>query len=552
MFHLPEDLTSLDRAALSALLETLRADFRTEISRKRDADEGALDVEALKATYATARQSVLSLIALADEEDPVTPEPAKAEVEPVEVETVEEPEPKPVVEDEVDPPAEVEPVEEAAASTKPVVTTTGLSTTPTKVVERRSEAEVFKVVAPVAGKKAGERFTSWAEAGAALAAVASDTRGSGMKHYVGAAEAQIPDIMKLDASQGGMARIGHNLQMLEQADEVTAALCAPLPTVYGLACDNVTRRPVKGSLPTYQAPRGGVSIMSSPTLEDITGGYGIWDRDDDANPNATKEACQTIRCNTPSDYYMYAVYRCMTVKNMLAATYPELVEAWLNRLQARWARMAEIQLLEAMAVEATTITAHTLGYNATTSIATNLLNYLVGYQNLQRWDVPEFEMWAPRNLMYAIKADMMRRRRTDGGFFSVPSDAQVNALFTSVGVTPHWFIDTPSWATPIPKLQVSGRLGQFTRNLEILIAPRGKFAVIDRGELNFGVNNVMRDNTSLSKNEYTLFYENWEGIVNTTSCPAHILEFDNLCFNGQQIADVVGNCEGYDEVGAAS
>ncbi|MCD6056556.1 MAG: hypothetical protein K0R44_28 [Thermomicrobiales bacterium] len=547
MFQLPEDLTSLDRAALSALLATLRSDFRTELSRKRGEDEGALDRSALQAEYTEARETVLSMIATFDEVDPAdAPEPPAVPADDEVVDPPAAPE-----EEEVDPPVEPEPDDEAAVSTKPVVTTTGLATTPTNVAERRSEAEVFKALATVAGKKQGERFSSWAEAGAALMAMAADTRGSGMKHYVGSAAAQIPDIMKLDEGKGGMARIGDNLKLMEQ-DEVTAALCAPLPTVYGLACDNVTRRPVKGSLRTYQAPRGGVQIMSSPTLEDIKTGFGIWDRDDDANPAATKEACQTIKCNTPSSYYMYAVYRCMTVKNMLAATYPELVEAWLNRLQARWARMAEVQLLEAMAVDTTVVEAHTLGYNASTSIITNLLNYLALYQELQRWDVPSFEAWIPRWALYAIKADMMRRRRTDGSFAGVPSDAQVNALFTSVGVTPHWFIDTPSWATPIPKFQVTGRLGQFTRNLEILIAPTNKFAVIDRGELNFGVNNVMRDNTSLSKNEYTLFYENYEGIVNTTSCPAHVLEFNNLCFNGQQIADVVLNCEGYDEVGAAS
>jgi hypothetical protein len=342
-----------------------------------------------------------------------------------------------------------------------------------------------------------------------------------------------------------------NLRLFEQ-EELTAALCAPLPPVYDVGCFSTTRRPVKASLPTYRAPRGGVTIMSSPTLEDITGGFGIWDRDDDANPNAVKEACQTIRCNSPQSYYMYAVYRCMTVKNMLAMTYPELVEAWLNRLAARQARLAETQLLEAMAVDTTNIQGHTTGYNATVNIVRNLLHYLTGYQDLQRWDVPEFEVWLPRWAFYAIKADMVSRRRTDGGFFSVPSDAAVNALFSSVGFTPHWYIDTPSWATPVPRLQVSGQLGQFTRNLEMLVAPRGKFAVIDRGELNFGVNNVMRDNTSLSKNEYTLFFENWEGIVNTTTCPAHIIDLNNLCFNGQQIADVVLNCEGGDEVGAAS
>jgi hypothetical protein len=540
MYKLPEDLKGLGADELKALPGEIRAAYRAKLEAggltKDELTALREEHEELQDTVSTEAARRKALEDAADPEPVVDPTPEPAEEDPeVEVDPAAQPAPA----EETDPPVE--------AGVRPVVTTVGLETTPTQVAPSRKplEAAIFRAHAGVAGKARGDSFTNWADVAATLMETAKETHGSGRKHVVGVAEGNFDPRMVLGDS------MHENLKLFER-DEITAALCAPLPPVYDLACMNTTRRPVKASLPTYRAPRGGVTVMSSPTLEDITTGFGIWDRDDDANPNAVKETCQTIQCNSPSSYYMYAVYRCMTVKNMLAMTYPELVEAWLNRLAARQARLAETQLLEAMAVDTTTIQAHTLGYNASVSIITNLLNYLVGYQELQRWDVPEMDAWVPRWLLYAIKADMMRRRRTDGGFFSVPSDAAVNALFTGVGITPHWFIDTPSWATPVPRLQVTGQLGQFTRNLEILVAPRGKFAVIDRGELNFGVNNVMRDNTSLSKNEYTLFFENWEGIVNTTSCPAHVLEFNNLCFNGQQIADVVINCEGGDEVGAAS
>jgi hypothetical protein len=100
-----------------------------------------------------------------------------------------------------------------------------------------------------------------------------------------------------------------------------------------------------------------------------------------------------------------------------------------------------------------------------------------------------------------------------------------------------------------------GVLNLLPRTLEILVAPAGKFAVIDRGELAIGVtgNNIYRDNTSNSRNEFTFFFENFEGVVNTTSCPAYKLEL-SACWNGIQIDDVVIDCEGndYSNVGSGS
>jgi hypothetical protein len=159
----------------------------------------------------------------------------------------------------------------------------------------------------------------------------------------------------------------------------------------------------------------------------------------------------------------------------------------------------------------------------------------------------------PRMLKYAIKADIMRRRSTTGRV-SAPSDADIDQMFRDVGVEPVWYLDTPAWATPTPSMKVAGKLGNFTRNVEILLAPRGKFAMMDRGELSIGVqgNHLYRDTAQLMRNEFTMFWENFEGLVDTDSCPAGLLRLNNLCFNGQQIADIVINCEGGDEVGPAS
>jgi hypothetical protein len=156
--------------------------------------------------------------------------------------------------------------------------------------------------------------------------------------------------------------------------------------------------------------------------------------------------------------------------------------------------------------------------------------------------------------MTGLKADQVSRRNTNGSVLRVPSDGEINALFTDAGFSPHWFLDRPSWMTPLPAFDVGGKLADFPRNIEMLIAPRGKYALMDRGELNIGVsgNGMYRDNESNRHNNFTFFFENFEGVVDTTSCPAHIVELNNVCWNGQQIADVVIDCEGDDEIGIGS
>lgn len=404
--------------------------------------------------------------------------------------------------------------------------------------------------APGYGSGDGDTFADWRElAQSMLDAAEGLDPSSDRKHYL----AGIPGRFAAGRVLGDNSFF--NLQQF-QPDEVMAAMCAPLIPVYDLACQTTTRRPVAASLPTWRLDaRGGVTIYPSPTLDDITGGTGIWTRENDADPQAIKNACQLIECATPEEFVIYAVYRCLTVKNLLAMTFPELLEAYLNRLASAQARLAEVQLLEALATGTDTITAETLGYNAHTRITTTILNYLLLYAEQQRWDVNGLmEAWLPRWALRAIQMDMVRRRRTDGGFAVVPSEAQVTAMFRDAGVNPHFFIDRPSWATAIPTLSTAGQLNQPPRNLEMIVAPPGKFTMMDRGELTVGVsgNNIYRLEDDLMRNQFTFFFENFEGVVNTNTCPAHLIEINDLCYNGQQIADVVINCEGEDQVGAAS
>lgn len=430
-----------------------------------------------------------------------------------------------------------------------VKTTFGTKTKPAKGGgAARTASSYLQVMRGVEGKVAGETFDSWAELAAAAVAKAQGIAPDDSGRY---ALAKIKGNYPKDRQLGDDMML--NMAKFEGMDEVMAAWCPPATPYYDVACMNTVRRPVFGSLPGFAAPRGRVTTMPSPDLADITSGYGQWTTDDDADANARK-TCITVTCGSPTTYEMYAVWRCMTVKNMLAMTYPELVEAWLNRLHAAQARLGETLLLDAMGTAATAnVDAPALGYGASVTLTSTILNYLALYQETQRWDITgNMKAWAPRWVLWGMKMDIMRRRRTDGNVV-VPSDAEIETMFRNVGIDVTWFIDTPTWAVAIPAVHTANVLNLLPQSVQILIAPPGKFALIDRGDLNIGVtgDNKYRDNDSNAQNQFTFFFESFEGVVSTTTCPAHILDIP-VCWNGVQIDDIVINCQGRDEVGYQS
>jgi len=517
------DLRALGRdikaAALATLAKTdLTADERAEVAQFLATRDEAIALAADKDADAARRAAL--------ETDDADAEPKVAEAEEA-------------TEDDAE---EEEPVAVEAATKQKVKTSFGQ---PAAVVKSTALAPIshLKAVDGVGGKRAGESFDSWRELGLAAAEKSSSIRGNTSERFeVARIVANYPeDRILTDDFNFNMAKF--------ETDELTAALCAPAVPYYGLACMNTVRRPVFNSLPQFQAPRMKVSIMPSPTLSQITTGVNVWTATNDADANATKDTCQTITCGSPTEYTMYGVYRCITIKNMLAMSYPELVEAWLNRLAAAHARLAEQQLLNAMGTGATMIDAPLLGYGATTSVLSTILNYIALYQETQRWDITgPLEAWLPRYALTGIKMDMFRRRTTNGTPQRVISDAEVEAMFRDAGVNVHFFIDTPTWAQALPAVATGNTLNLLPQAIDILIAPPGKFALMDRGELAIGVtgNGLYRDNTSNSKNQFTFFFENFEGIVNTTSCPAHILHIP-VCYTGIQVDDQLVNCLGRDE-----
>ena len=556
---IPENLEALSAPDL----RTLAGEIREAVNAVKSNADATADEMQLALDAVEIRTSILALAktkdALAsselsedDEAEPVVEEDLaddKAE-EPAATEEVEEKVEEASAEaSEEDAPsgAEGESESEVEASVTKVRTSTGTSVALEEAVSGRFAPDKLLAKSGVGDKTAGEGFSSWLELAETLIDIGQTmSPSSTQKHAVAFVPGNFDDEHTLGEN------FTQNLRKFEP--EIMAEMCAPAEPQYDLDCWNTDRRPVRGSLAAFKPDaRGAVTIYPSPSLADITDqsplGVGVWDNDDDISLQGTdpsSKECAVITCAEPTLYRLYGVWRCLTVQNLLAMTFPELVEAYLNRLAASHSRLAETQLLEAMGTNATSVTQADLGYGSSVSITSTILNMLALHQEEERWDNGENDAWIPRWVRYAMKMDIVRRRNTSGVGIDVPADSTIDSMFRDAGVEPHFFIDTPTWASAIPAVQSGGVLNLLPSTIDMVVAPRGKFAVMDRGELSIGVtgNNIYRDNTSNSKNQFTFFFENFEALVDTNSCPAYQLSITDLCHNGIQIADEVLNCDG--------
>lgn len=404
----------------------------------------------------------------------------------------------------------------------------------------------LKVVSGVNGRRAGDQFDSMADVGQALLDRWADIAGGGSeKMSVARIDGRFPEESRLgeDTASNIEKMGGLEVHTPKARTAITAAMCAPAEPYYGLVGTSSTARPVAGSLAKYVPARGAVTIYPSPKLGDISNGMGLWTRANDANPAAVKAACSTIACATPVQYDIYGIYRCMTIKNMLQMTYPELVEAYLNRLAALQARLAETTLLDAMvgSVNAKAITVAAGNLGASINLWATLIQMLAVYREQERYDTIELDCYMPRWQREALRMDVVRQRRTDDSGMPrdrVPTGADIDAGFQNVGVNPIWTMDNATaWGSGITA-QSAGALNTMPTTAHAFFTPRGNFRQLDRGDLQIGVtNNVMRDNTSLTKNEFTMFWESFEGVMDF-GLPSWEVAISGFVLNGAQVADV--------------
>lgn len=327
-----------------------------------------------------------------------------------------------------------------------------------------------------------------------------------------------------------------------QALTAAGGICAPPMPSYDVEVFATAERPVRASLPQIGAPRGGISYMLPLSLAATAAAVGAMTAEEDADigsggPENVK-SCMRVECDDVVTAEIEARYRCLTIGNFDARTWPERIAAYVELTGASWARMTESRDLNAIKTASTAVSVAKLG-SAWTDIVSAIVRARAGMISRHRMDRGQrFRVILPFWLAEALPVD-----RLQGGHPEI-TQARVQAELEKYGVAVTWYIDGVTGGTAqVFGAQNAGALLDFpngTGNVQIQYAffPEGSFAALDEGTLDLG---LVRDSTLNSTNDYQLFAESFEGIAYQGIESFWISQA--ICLSGQvQEAGAIATC----------
>lgn len=338
-------------------------------------------------------------------------------------------------------------------------------------------------------------------------------------------------------------------------DAIVAAggLTAPVETTYEIfELGETDARPVRDSLPKFNAERGGIRFLTSPTMSDLDGAVSVWTLQDDidaANPDGPNpvKPCIRVAAGEEVEVFVDAIPLCLTFGNLQTRAYPELVERHIKLGMVWHARFAETRLLTRIGQLSKNVSAEAeLG--AARDILVQVEAAAAGYRNRYRLDSNHsLRVMFPEWFRNALRSDLIKQLPGDGrdGTFNL-GEAEINSWFAARNIAITWFIDgeegqimgaqagaagqastngkrnAPGNATganqtdPTVGLAVTGQNGTavplngFPDELVWYLFSEGTFLFLDAGTLDLG---LVRDSTLNGTNDYKIFLETFEGVA---------------------------------------
>jgi hypothetical protein len=543
--QLPENISDLSVEELQALLDA-RLEVVAQIESGEieatddvvaDLTEGVAQIRALRDELGQREQAeqarsdeVARLAAEARGEDLAADEPE--EEDPKQPPTPDEPDEEPVEEPAPDQPAEPEPDAAPAAEPEAVVASTrprplapprarnrAIQNTPTPLDSPGTRAVLLASGEEIRG---GDRIEIAKALIEARRRFGNTPDGYTEDVPIVRFQSSYPDERQLTAS----ASEWENAEKIENVTSLVAAggLCAPVTPYYDLEMLSVADRPVRDSLPGFNADRGGIRFATPPKLTGVTTGIGrVTAAQDLAGGSTGTKNCQVIPCPAFSEVDIDAVYHCIRAGNFGTRAFPEQLAQFQDLVMAAHARLAETGLLDGISSASTAATDPQV-----TGAVGDLFHAVLSAADAMR----SRHRMAPTTRLRAVfpfwvadvlVADLVRSQFTRFEYNRAGVEALLQEL-CNINVT--WTLDGPTGGAQVFGTQTSGQpLLPFPTSLIWFLFPEGSFLYLDGGELDFG---LVRDSTLNSTNDFQIFAEIFEQIafvgveslkITTTFCP---------------------------------
>lgn len=272
-------------------------------------------------------------------------------------------------------------------------------------------------------------------------------------------------------------------------------------------------RPVKDSLPSFKATRGGLRFISPPVLEDLNGAVSVWTLQDDidaADPASDKvKPCIRVAAGEEVTVYLEAMPLCLTFGNIGARAYPELVERHIALAMVWQARFAETRLLTRIGELSTQVTA-AAELGAARDILVQIDQAASGLRNRHRLDQnAPLRAIFPEWFRKALRSDLVKQLPGDGQDVAFGlQDSTVDRWFSDRNVSVTWTPDGESGQ--IMGAQANGALNPFPSDVIWYLFPEGTFLFLEDATLDLG---LVRDSTLNATNDYKMFLETFENVA---------------------------------------
>ena len=280
---------------------------------------------------------------------------------------------------------------------------------------------------------------------------------------------------------------------------------APFEVKYDIFGLGSAVRPVRDSLPRFQADRGGIRYITPPVLSAYPSAVGIWTAANDSaeTPSPASKLSLTVVAASETTVSTDAVTLQLQFGNLMSRAYPELIARHNELGLIQHAREAEGNLLTKIAASSTAVTSTSIiGFGR--DFLVQIGRAAAAYRARHRMDADApLRAIIPNWVKDAMAADLTLNMPGDS---NLNAYAEIEGYIAARGVTPTFSMDTAGGAGAF-SAQSSGAMNEFPDTCVWWLFAEGSFLFLDGGTLDLG---IIRDSTLVGTNDYKMFVETFE------------------------------------------
>ena len=365
--------------------------------------------------------------------------------------------------------------------------------------------------ADIPGYTAGSSISSMAEVAEAMAKRLHGLRrvngGDGEQHIVASISTQFPEERTLN--QDAQAN-WDKVQAVVGPEALVAAggHQAPFEVKYDIFGLGSAVRPVRDSLPRFQADRGGIRYITPPVLSSYAGAVGVWTAANDSaeTPSPASKLSLTVAAAAETTVSTDAVTLQLQFGNLLSRAYPELIARHNELGLIQHAREAEGNLMAKIGAASTAVTSTSV-IGMGRDFLVQLGRAAAAYRSRHRLDADApLRAIIPAWVKDAMAADLTLAMPGDS---TLNAYGEIDAYIASRGIIATYALDSSSGASYF-SAQSSGAMNEFPDTFIWYLFAEGSFLFLDGGTLDLG---VIRDSTLVGTNDYKMFVETFENVA---------------------------------------